>query len=76
MNIGFLVSWGLNFVFISIVLAAIDEYGHYRLEKMPFVLFALAVILPTALEIAAYISTGRPFLLMVLPEEWWGWLLG
>jgi len=76
MNIGFLVSWGLNFVFISIMLALIDEYRHYKIERMPFVLFALAVVLPTTLEVAAYLSTGKPFLLMVLQEELWGWLFG
>lgn len=76
MALGFVISWLLNFIFISIALAVIDEYRNYYLEKKPWFLFSVAVLLPTILEICSFILNGKPFLSMVLPSELWGYLFG
>ncbi len=75
MEVGFLISWLLNFFIIAIVLALIDQQRRYGLEKKPGVLFMAAVLLPTLLELFAFVlADGQPFMTLVLPIEHWGWL--
>lgn len=74
MGLGFVISWFLNFVIISVVLAVIDEYKNYYLEKKPWFLFAVAILLPTLLEISSFIFNGKPFLSVLLPPNSWDWM--
>ena len=74
MALGFIISWLLNFVLISVVLAVIDEYKNYYLEKKPWFLFAVAVLLPTILELCSFILNGEPFLATLFPPSSWGWM--
>lgn len=74
MDLGFLLSWLVNFFIVAIVLALVDEHRKYYLETQPWFLFAVAVILPTACEIVSYLASGEPFLALILPDKWWAWL--
>ncbi|MCD6414322.1 MAG: hypothetical protein J7L23_01695 [Candidatus Diapherotrites archaeon] len=76
MALGFIISWLLNFVSISIILAVVDEYKNYYLEKKPWFLFTVAIVLPTILELVSFLLNGKPFLSLLLPSELWGWIFG
>ena len=73
MNLGFIFSWCINFIIVSIVLALVDEHKQYRLERKPEVLFVIALLLPTILEILTFLTNGQPFLSVIFPIDW-SWL--
>ena len=72
----YLLSWFINFLFISIVLALMDKHKNYYLEKKPWFTFTVALLFPTFLELACFLVEGKPFLALLLPDKFWGWLFG
>ena len=65
--LGYIASWFINFLVVSIIVAAVDEYKGYYIERDPWVPFTLAFLVPTALELLAAVVEGRPFLATIWP---------
>ena len=68
MPFAYFLSWFLNFLLISIILAWVDELKGYYLERTPWLTFGIAIFLPTMLEVFAFVVEGKPFLALLLPS--------
>ncbi|GEM_PF-5290538 len=60
-----IISWLINFIFISVVIASADAKRGYRLDEHPNLTVFLAFIIPTVLEIISLSLYGKPFLWLI-----------
>ena len=67
MVFSYALSWVINVALWGIVLAIIDEGKGYGLEKMPRLVFGLAIGVPTLLEWLAFTFEQKPFLALIIP---------
>lgn len=74
MGLGFVISWIINFIIVSVLLAILDEHKKYYMENKPWFLFLMALLVPTLLEILSFFFNNTPFMVMLLPIENWTWL--
>lgn len=64
---GYLLSWFINFVLLSIIVAIYDESRGYGIERIPWLPFTISFIVPAILEVIAFLLEGKPFLAIVFP---------
>ncbi len=67
MVFSYVLSWAVNVFMWGVIIAIIDEGKGYKIESIPEVPFLLAVGIPTALELIAFIFENQPFLVLIWP---------
>lgn len=67
MVFSYVLSWLINATLIGVVIAIVAEGKGYNIERRPIIPFALAVGLPTLLELVSFIFEGKPFLALIWP---------
>lgn len=58
----YFVSWVLDFLFLAIIIAVLDESFKWEIEKHQAVGAFLVLFIPTVLEIYYYLTYSRPFM--------------
>ena len=67
MVIGYIISWSMNVIVISMVLALVAEVEGIELETRPVALAIVWLGLPTMLEIVCFYIEGQSFLSLIVP---------